>query len=119
MSKQKTIEGNDLDINAIKKETIEFTAKGLEDNYPLVKKEDIEGSVFTVFKYDQVFDGSGKQYYNIKALSEKDEPFCFNGSAILINQLNENGMPCRVKLVRKKRDDKLKPYYWIFVNPTA
>ena len=115
---QKTIEGTDLDIKAIKSETKEFVNKGFENDYPLVKKEEIEGSVFTVFKYDQVFDGTGKTYFNIKAIDEKDQPFCFNGSSILTNQLIENGMPCKVKLIRKKREgDKLKPYYWIFVNP--
>lgn len=122
MAKNKTLDGKeiDIDIKTIKSSAVEFTAKGFDDNYPLLKKEEIENTVFTVFKYDQVYDGSGKTYFNIKAINDKDEPFCFNGSAILINQLEENGMPVKVKLIRKERKgDKLKPYYWIFVNPTA
>ena len=122
MAKNQTLDGNtiEIDIKKIKSDAVEFTAKGFDDNYPLVKKEEIENTVFTVFKYDQVFDVSGKTYFNIKAINEKDAPFCFNGSAILINQLEENGMPVKVKLVKKQREgDKLKPYYWIFVNPKA
>lgn len=106
-----------LDIEAIKKTAKVFQPKALEmDNFPLVKKEDIENEVFIVYNYSLVKDELGKVYYNFKCLDKKDNPFVFNGSIVLVGQLEEFGLPAKVKLVKKERSppNKLKPFYWIF-----
>ena len=120
MAKQKTIEGGEIEIDvaAIKKSAGNFVAKEFErDNYPLLKKNDLEDQTFLVFAYSKITDEDGGIYYNFKALDKKDNPFCFNGSNVLSGQLEDNGMPCWVKLIRKQRDDKLRPYYWVFTAP--
>ena len=104
-----------IDIENIKKQAKEFKAKEFQMNeYPLLKKIDIENTVFTVYEYKRIMAGE-KEYYNFRAINEDDEIFCFNGSSILRTQLEEFGMPCKVKLVKKSRpNDKLRPYYWVF-----
>lgn len=114
---------SNVDIAGIKKSAKAFIRKEyVGDDYPLVKKEELENAVFIVFSYNTVND-EGSTYYNFKALNinysgfKKDEIFCFNGSNILATQLDEAGMPCRVKLVKALRDNKLRPYYWVFSTP--
>lgn len=125
MSKtQKTLNGEDvtIDIKAIKKEVKPFVEKKFDNtNYELVKKEHIEGQSFIVFDYSTNKDEEGNVYYNFKCLDNKDKPFCFNGSSVLADQLEENGVPCFVKLLKRERSppNKLRPFYWIFVPGEA
>lgn len=106
-----------IDIVGIKKEAKNFVAKEFElEEYPLIKKIELENAVFCVFEYTAVTDKEGKPYYNFKAINSKEEIFCFNGSNILMEQIR-GCIPCNVKLIKKARDDALKPYYWIFANP--
>lgn len=117
MANQTNLEEPKINVADIKKNARVFVAKSYEmENYPLIKKEDIEGTTFLVFEYKTVKDELGKVYYNFKCLNKKDAPFCFNGSNVLAEQIEDFGMPAYVKLTKKIRvpENKLRPYYWIF-----
>lgn len=114
---------SNVDVASIKKNAKAFIRKEyVGDEYPLMKKEDLENSVFIVFSYNTITDEKNV-YYNFKAVNinygglKKDDIFCFNGSNILATQADETGMPCKVKLTRIMRDDKLRPFYWVFSTP--
>lgn len=104
-------------MEKIKAETKSFKAKEYElSTYSLLKKTQIENTSFIVFETKRIVVGE-KEYYNFRCLNEVDTPFCFNGSSILKSQLDDFGLPCKVKLIKVLKPlDKLRPFYWTFTE---
>ena len=108
-----------IDIRAYIENAVDFQPKKKE--YPekeIKKKEDIENKIIYVYDYQKIVrENEIKSFYVFDCIDENEVPFSFFGSNILANQISDNILPIKTKLIKVQTKNNLAGYYWSFSRP--